>query len=668
MIISMKALGRYRDNSSRMVRRQHRPTVEAMEPRTLLTFNFNTAIGVGAEAVVPQKPAVDAAGNIYVTGNFKGDVNFNPYGTTDLNSGNTSNIFVAKYTSTGSLVWVDQFADDESLTSGLNTGTTVAVDNEGDVYVTGTYAGSVNFSTNPANPDYHKATTQEVFVVKLDSGGNRQAFQSFGGPWTVGNSSGTGSGEGTNIAVNAAGNDVVVDGYFQGSVDFNPGGNNLTDVLNAANGTNGAFALDLDGGLDHAWERNLGYGASAIATGVALDSYGDVYIIGTFTGAGNFDPDPNGGSYEMNANGAEREFVQKLGASGNFIAAGVFGQVPTFPISGFMETPTIAVDAQGNAYATGLFQGEAINFNPASGSTDTQDSAGGTIDGFVLKLNSSLGFVWDTRIGGSVIDGATGISDLTTGIAVDGAGNVYVGGVITAAATVGPTTSSPVIYPLNAASTVPDAFVAEFNSGGGFVNAQVGGGGAEDMVFGVAANAAGDVAIVGTYSQQSQFGSFTTPQFGPINMFVAGLGSSTPTTPSPTSPSPTSPSPTSPSPTSPSPTSPTSTSISAPVPVLIGDQVMFSGRGKNRKITGVQLFFSGVLDFGSASNTGNYRLTQKVKKKTRALPVLAASYDSGNNSVTLLLGKSQKGAALQLAISGLRGVNGSPMATDDIGL
>ena len=91
--------------------------------------------------------------------------------------------------------------------------------------------------------------------------------------------------------------------------------------------------------------------------------------------------------------------------------------------------------------------------------------------------------------------------------------------------------------------------------------------------------------------------------------------------------------------------------------------------GKKRKITGAEIVFSGALDFGTAQNTGNYHVTQKIsKKKTKAIPVLVASYNMNNDSVTLLLGPSKAGAAMQLTIAGLFGSNGEPLATSIIEL
>jgi hypothetical protein len=219
----------------------------------------------------------------------------------------------------------------------------------------------------------------------------------------------------------------------------------------------------------------------------------------------------------------------------------------------------------------------------------------------------------------------------------------------------------------------PDnVYVAEFTTNGQFSADQVGGGAGMDWVLGLAANANGQVAIVGEYTQPLTFGNLPpTTLNGTLSYFVAQLSTSSATpTPSP-SPSPTpSPTPT-PSPSStPSPSpSPTPISTPTPTPVLIGDLTTFSGRGKHRKVSGVRLLYSGALDFGSAQNTGSYRVTQSItRRKVKVVAVEAASYNPGDNSVTLFLGKSQKGKTLQLIVDGVRGGNGSAMSESVIDL
>lgn len=682
MINAMKAFRSCRDVTIRPSRRRNRPAVEAMEPRTLLAFNFTSVIGFGGDGIIAQKPAVDSAGNVYVTGMFTGQVAFDPEsggGVVGSSSTSTNNIFVAKYSPYGALDWVQPFYTVQG--SGLDSGTSVAVDNNGNVFVTGLFSGTVNFSTTSVE-DNVAATDDEVFVMKLSAqnGSLEEPATTYGPAAGAG-----GFDEPSQIQVwnpsgssNPSDEEVVLTGQFESSLKFYGNGGSSTTLDQHSTGAyaSDAFVADLDGDLNFQWAYDLATGATAIGTGVAFDPSGDVYLVGTFSGTGSFDP--AFANEDVITSKGEQEYVEEFrpdGTSATFLAAGAFGSVPTYPLADFVETPTIAVDSSGNAYVTGMFEGQTVNFNPQPGEYPTSasymNSLGDAANAFVVKLNSSLawqtGLSWDIQIGGSAPytgGSITDLEDLSSGIALDQAGNVYVAGVMTTAATIQGTNPGATTLNSAAVSDPDSVFVTELNGNGNLVADQVAGGAGFDWAFGLASSADGQVAVVGDYSQPSTFGSFNTKLNGTLSYFIADLSNST-SSPSPT-PTPTSPSST-PTATSPSPT-PIATSPS-PTPVLTGDQPMFSGKGKNRKITSAQLFFSGALDFGTAQNTGNYRVTQRInRKKTRVVSVLAATYNPGNNSVTLILGKSQKAAAMQVVITGLRSTGESPLSESVISL
>jgi|GEM_PF-2198559 len=112
--------------------------------------------------------AVDANGNAYVVGYFHNSAMFEQTQLTGVNA----DIFLAKYNTLGELVWVKQASG-----SAYEGGYGVAIDQAGNIFITGDYAASVSF-------DQHIITAiggDDVFIAKYNSSGVCQWVRSFGG-------------------------------------------------------------------------------------------------------------------------------------------------------------------------------------------------------------------------------------------------------------------------------------------------------------------------------------------------------------------------------------------------------------------------------------------------------------------------------------------------------
>ncbi|MBI3520350.1 MAG: T9SS type A sorting domain-containing protein [Bacteroidetes bacterium] len=116
--------------------------------------------------------ATDAAGNIYIVGSSQGTIAY--FGSTGISSVGTNtlgsqNIAVAKYSNAGVLQWAKVVGS-----SGFEYGTGIAVDANGDVYVTGyndgTGAGIVDFE--PGNASASFSIYGNSFLLKLTTNGN----------------------------------------------------------------------------------------------------------------------------------------------------------------------------------------------------------------------------------------------------------------------------------------------------------------------------------------------------------------------------------------------------------------------------------------------------------------------------------------------------------------
>ena len=159
-----------------------------------------------------------------------------------------------------------------------------------------------------------------------------------------------------------------------------------------------------------------GSGATESPSSIAVDSAGQVYVIGS-TGAADF---PTSNPAQGTLKGSTDAFVTKLNAAGNAMVYSTF-------LGGRLGTQSgeigfgIAVDGAGNAYVTG-----------ATLSTDFptvkpfQSTLSGPADAFVTKLSPNGSIVFSTYLGGS---GA----ELGFGIAVDTLGTPYITGTTSSA-------------------------------------------------------------------------------------------------------------------------------------------------------------------------------------------------------------------------------------------
>lgn len=120
-----------------------------------------------------QSICTDRTGNIYVMGLIFDSVYFN---SNLLVVGgpkyNNYGVFIAKYDSTGNLIWARQSKSVDTssysgTTSFVSSGTAISADNAGNVYVTGPFIGSVSFGTHILYSD-----SMDIFLAKYNSNGN----------------------------------------------------------------------------------------------------------------------------------------------------------------------------------------------------------------------------------------------------------------------------------------------------------------------------------------------------------------------------------------------------------------------------------------------------------------------------------------------------------------
>ncbi|MFK0735535.1 MAG: DUF4114 domain-containing protein, partial [Gloeotrichia echinulata HAB0833] len=348
----------------------------------------------------------------------------------------------------------------------------IAGDAAGNAYVTGAFTGQFNFgNTSLTSTDL---TTSDALIFKFDSNFQSLWAQKLGGTLTD---------VGVGIAADAAGNSYVT-GFFSGTASF--GSTSLTSA-----GDSDAFVTKLDTNGNVLWAQNFGGTLSDQGWGVTVDSTGNIYGTGTFSGTASF------GSTTLTSAGDSDAFITKLDTNGNVLWAQNFGGTSADKSVG------ITSDGAGNTYATGTFLGTA-----SFGST-TLTSAGDS-DAFITKLDSTGNFLWAQKLGGTFADSGFGIT-------VDRAGNTYVSGVFRDTASFGSTS-------LTSAGD-SDAFVAKLDANGNVVWAKKFGGSGVDEGTGIVADGSGNINFTGVFSGTASFDGITRTSVGDADAFNVTLDS-----------------------------------------------------------------------------------------------------------------------------------------------
>ena len=103
-------------------------------------------------------------------------------------------------------------------------GYSVTVDSSGNIYTTGLFQGTVDFDPGAGTANLTSNGGRDVFVSKLDSSGNYLWAKSWGSAADPGLNADDTS---RSVAVDSSGN-VYTTGYFQRTVDFDPGAGTTT--------------------------------------------------------------------------------------------------------------------------------------------------------------------------------------------------------------------------------------------------------------------------------------------------------------------------------------------------------------------------------------------------------------------------------------------------------
>lgn len=412
----------------------------------------------------------NGSGDFYTTGQFQGTVDFDPGGGKfNLTSKGSWDYFISKLDGSGNLIWAKSIGG--TSTDGCQS---IALDpNNGDVYSTGWFFGTVDFDSGPGTFNLTSEGSWDVFISKIDAAGNFVWAKSVGG---------LDSEFGRSLIVDNDGN-VYITGEFRDVVDFDPG---PTRFELTSKGNVDIFICKLDSLGNFIWAKGMGGLEYEGGESIALDLRGntEIFITGYFSGTVDFNPGPE--TFNLASIGTNDIFISKLDASGNFIWAKSMGGAPANAFAW-----SIQLDAFGNVYSTGSFT-ESIFFENIGIYSLT---SAGKSDIFILKLDNSGKFIWAKSMGGANYDEAYSLDLDPTGM-----GDVYTTGYFDVSADFDPGADTFNLSSLNGSS---DIFVSKLDHNGNFVWAKSFGGTRADIGYYITLDAVNQVHLAGNYFSSS---------------------------------------------------------------------------------------------------------------------------------------------------------------------
>jgi hypothetical protein len=399
-------------------------------------------------------------------------------------------LFTNKITAqTQTFQWAKSFVGSPSTYS---TGNKVVIDSNKNVYTLGYFTGTTDF--DPSAAVYNLTpTNDDLFITKMDVSGNFIWTKQIGGIGVI---------SGTSLAIDLSDN-IYISGFFNSTVDFDPGTTvyNLSPINNAFD----AFITKLDSTGNFVWAKQFGSTSATTPIAMSLDTSGNIFIAGYFSGTTDFDPSTTG-TTSFTSNGFDDIFIGKLNASGDLIWAKKIGGL------GYDYAGGLVLDSSQNFYITGRFSG-TVDFDPNIGVSNLASFDYGTGSSYILKMNDLGNYVWAKKFTGT----KTGEDCVGVNIALDASNNVYTTGYFKGNIDFDPDLD---IAPLTSAGVSNDIYISKLNTSGNYVWAKKISSNSSKSVYSIATDNSNNVYTFGHFQGTVNFNPNGTDN---INAFSSSI-------------------------------------------------------------------------------------------------------------------------------------------------
>ena len=448
---------------------------------TQVTWEWAKAAG-GSSSVVGHFVCTDNNNDIFVAGAFYGSTM--SIGSTTINSMGDVDIYLAKYSSNGSFLWVKSGGG-----IGWEAVRGVVADGNGNVYITGHYdSPSISFgSTTLSNTSNTSGiTADDMFLVKYGPNGNLIWAKNYGG---------TLSEAGFDIVVDQQGQIHITGGFRSSSLSFD----GIT-LYNSSQDEQDFFVVKFDVNGNALWAKASGGPEYDSSNSLKVDNDGNVYVGGVFSSISI-----SLGSITLNNPYVPGQlFYVKYNSSGSVLWAKSAGG------DHVERCKDIVLDPSGNLYVSGHFYGTSMDFDNITLNNMSSDN---TSDIFLAKYDPNGNVVWAKRTGGAASEEIRGMVSANNG-------DIFMTGYhVSPSWTIGSTTLTN-----NSTFGNIDMFVAKVNSSGTMLWGESiqQGNDFDEVANDIAIDGNGSLYITGSVNAPSiDFGTNTIYTQGGIDMFVA---------------------------------------------------------------------------------------------------------------------------------------------------
>lgn len=307
----------------------------------------------------------------------------------------------------------------------------MAVDNLGNVYLAGTFWGSVDFDPGNGTNQLTSNGMRDAFLAKYSENGDLLWAFSFGDGFDD---------EIIDIKLDNEGN-LIITGSYMGTIDLDPGTSNAN--FSAVMDNNDGFLAKYSSSGNYIWGHSFGSLSNDYGKHLAINSANDIYLAGYF----NYSVDFDFGSGINEFTGQFDIFLAKYDKDGNHAWAIKIGA------NGQEYSHGLGFDKDENVLLYGRFQ-QTVDFDPGNNNSDL--TASSNHDLFLAKYTTAGDFVWVKQFSGPG-------SKYGQGLTTDASNNIYIAGAISQSMDADPSPNT-----VNITSTGTSPFIVKLDEAGAY--------------------------------------------------------------------------------------------------------------------------------------------------------------------------------------------------------